>query len=86
MERNCPAGKQFGSDDVVFAVSEERSSGWLIYSGATSHMTPHKKDLLEYKGLETNVEVTIADGKKLIVKGFGTVKLTGLDEKGIRMV
>ena len=49
-------------------------------------MAPHRKDLFEYKSLETNVEVTIADGKKLIVKGAGTVKLTGLDGKGIRMV
>ena len=49
-------------------------------------MTPHRKDLFEYKILETNVEVTIADGKKLIVKGARTVKLTGLDGKGIRMV
>ena len=86
MKRNCPAGKQIGGDDAVFAVSEGRSSGWLIDSGATSHMTPHRKDLFEYKDLKTNVEVTIADGKKLIVKGAGTVKLTGLDGKDIRMV
>ena len=86
MKWNFPAGKQISGDDAVFAVSEERSSGWLIDSGAISHMTPHRNDLFEYPGLETNVEVTIADGIKLIVKGAGTVNLTGLDGKGIRMV
>uniref|UniRef100_A0AAV1UWD9 Uncharacterized protein n=1 Tax=Peronospora matthiolae TaxID=2874970 RepID=A0AAV1UWD9_9STRA len=48
-------------------------------------MTPHRKDLFEYKGLKTNVEVTIADGMMLIVKGAGTVEITDLDGKGIRM-
>ena len=38
-------------------------------------MTPHRKYLFEYKGLESNIEVTIVDGKKLLVKGSGTVKL-----------
>ena len=47
---------------------------------------PHRKDLFVYKGLKTNVEVTIADSKKLIFKKAGTVKLTGWDGKGIRMV
>ena len=39
MKRNCPGGKQIRGDDAVFAVSEGRSSGWLIDSGATFHMT-----------------------------------------------
>ena len=42
--------------------------------------------MFEYKGLETSIEVTIADGKKLLVKGSGSVKLTGLKGKSIRMV
>ena len=81
MKPNCLAGKQIGGDDAVFVVSEGRSSGRLINSGATSHMAPHRKDLFLYKGIETNVEVLIADGKKLIVIGGDTVKLTGLDKK-----
>ena len=35
MKRSCLAGKQIGGDDAVFAVSEGRSSGWLIDSVAT---------------------------------------------------
>lgn len=86
MKRNYPANKRSDNNDTVFAVGEEKSSGWLIDSEAIFHMTPHRKDLFDYKGLEASIEVTIADGKKLLVNGSGTVKLTGLDGKGIRMV
>ncbi|KAE9025730.1 hypothetical protein PR001_g12355 [Phytophthora rubi] len=59
---------------------------WLIDSGATAHMTPHRSDLLEYVALDTTMEVTIADGKKLSVAGRGTVRLLGLEQNRIKMV
>ncbi|KAG3120254.1 hypothetical protein PI124_g351 [Phytophthora idaei] len=77
MKRDCPAGNGNDKGDAVFAVGEERLAGWLIDSGATSHMTPHREGLFEYKDLDAGVEVTIADGKKSRVEGTGTVKLTG---------
>nr|CAI72292.1 putative polyprotein [Phytophthora infestans] len=86
MKRDCPAAKKSSQDDAVFAVGGERSAGWLIDSGATSHMTPHRNDLFGYEALDSGINVTIADGKKLRVAGTGTVKLTGLDGKRIRMV
>ena len=49
----------------MFSVGEEHLKGWLIDSGATSHMTPHRSDMFDYGTMDTNVEVTIADGKKL---------------------
>ncbi|KAE9084569.1 hypothetical protein PF010_g20777 [Phytophthora fragariae] len=79
MKRGCPVRMAEGDDDAVFAVGTERLDGWLIDSGATAHMTPHRSDLLEYEALETTMEVTIADGKKLTVACRGTVRLLGLD-------
>jgi hypothetical protein len=73
-------------EDTVFAVEKDRSPSWLIDSGATSHMTPHRDDLYEYVVVDTNIEVTIADGKKLRVAGTGSVRLKGIDGKRIRMV
>ncbi|KAE8909754.1 hypothetical protein PF005_g20754 [Phytophthora fragariae] len=49
-------------------------------------MTPHRSDLLEYEALNTTMDVTIADGKKLTVAGRGTVRLLGLDQNRIKMV
>ncbi|CEG46142.1 FOG: Transposon-encoded proteins with TYA, reverse transcriptase, integrase domains in various combinations [Plasmopara halstedii] len=83
---SCPASKRSDTDDTVFAVGEEKSSGWLVDSGATFHMTPQRKDLFDNKGLGTSIEAAITDEKNLLIKGAGTVKLTGLDGKGIRMV
>uniref|UniRef100_H3H572 Polyprotein n=2 Tax=Phytophthora ramorum TaxID=164328 RepID=H3H572_PHYRM len=87
MKRDCPdpnAGNN--DDDAVFAVGKSRSAAWLIDSGATAHMTPHRNDLFEYKDLDSDVEVTIADGKKIRVVGTGSVRLTGIDGTRIKMI
>uniref|UniRef100_A0AAV1VDZ4 Polyprotein n=1 Tax=Peronospora matthiolae TaxID=2874970 RepID=A0AAV1VDZ4_9STRA len=84
MKRDCQEGTTDG--DAVFVVSTERVNGWLIDSGATAHMTPHRSDLFEYENVNGGIEVTIADGKKLQVTGRGTVRLLGLDGKRIKMV
>ncbi|KAE9023480.1 hypothetical protein PR003_g13857 [Phytophthora rubi] len=86
MKRDCPVRNTGGDDDAVFAVGTECLDGWLIDSGASAHMTPHRSDLLEYEALDTTMEVTIADGKKLTVAGRGTVRLFGLDQNRIEMV
>ncbi|KAE8906867.1 hypothetical protein PF007_g22869 [Phytophthora fragariae] len=86
MKRDCPVRNAGGDDDAVFTVGTERLNGWLIDSGATAHMTSHRSDLLEYEALDTTMEVTIADGKKLTVAGRGTVRLHGLDQNRIKMV
>ncbi|GMF22453.1 unnamed protein product [Phytophthora lilii] len=40
MKHDCPDRNGDHDEEAVFAVSEERSTGWLIDSGATAHMTP----------------------------------------------
>jgi hypothetical protein len=86
MKRDYPVRNAGGDDDAVFAAGMERVDGWLIDSGATAHMTPHRSDLIEYEVLKAGIEVTIADGKKLTVAGRGTVRLLGMDRKRIKMV
>ena len=83
-KRDCP--KRSDGEGAVFAAGELRCEEWLIDSGATSHMTPHRSDLVEYKELKTGQKVSIADGKKLQVAEVGTVKLKGLDGLRIKMV
>ncbi|OWY92235.1 Integrase, catalytic core protein, partial [Phytophthora megakarya] len=87
MKRDCPVKVNGDSnDDSVFAIGEDRSAEWLIDSGATAHMTPHRDDLFEYSAMSKDMYVTIADGKKIRVAGTGSVRLTGIDAKSIRMV
>ncbi|KAE9194122.1 hypothetical protein PF004_g20804 [Phytophthora fragariae] len=64
-KRDCLDPNADNDDDAGFAVGKGWSTGWMIGSGATVHMTPHRNDLFEYKNLESNLEMTIADGKKI---------------------
>ena len=86
MKRNCRSQRGGNGNEAVFSVSEENLKGWLIDSGATSHMTPHRSDLFDYGTMDTNVEVTTADGKKLKVHGIETVTLSGLNNRRIKMM
>ena len=86
MKRDYQSQRGGNGNEAVFYVGEEHLKGWLIYSGATSHMTPPCSDLFDYGTMDTNVEVTIADGKKLKVHGRGTVRLSGLNNRRIKMM
>ncbi|OWZ01945.1 Integrase, catalytic core protein [Phytophthora megakarya] len=87
MKREYPEKANGGShEDSVFAVGEDRSAGWLVDSGATARMTPHRNDLYEYSAMSAGMNVTIVDGKKIRVTGTGSVRLNGIDGKSIRMV
>lgn len=86
LKRDCQKKNGFEVDDAVFAAGEQHCDDWLIDSGTTSHMTPHRSDLFDHGALDAGPEFTIADGKKLPVTGKGTVRLTGLDGLCIKMV
>ncbi|KAE9305471.1 hypothetical protein PF008_g21708 [Phytophthora fragariae] len=85
-KRDCLDPNADNDDDAGFAVGKGWSTGWMIGSGATVHMTPHRNDLFEYKNLESNLEMTIADGKKIRAVGMRPMYLTGIDGKHIKMV
>lgn len=85
-KRDCRKRNDDEEEGAVFAAGEIRREEWLIDSGATSHMTPHRSNLFEYKKLKTGQQVSIADGKKLQVAGMGTAKLNGLNNSRIKMV
>lgn len=86
MKRDCTIANNSNGDDAVFAAGDECKAGWLIDSGATLHMTPHRHDLFDYEGVTSGGEVTIADGKKLQLAGSGTVWLTNVDGRRIKMI
>ncbi|OWZ16270.1 Integrase, catalytic core protein [Phytophthora megakarya] len=82
--RDCPNKANGDADNTVFAVGEGWSSGWLIDSGETSHMTSHREDLFDDTENSTAIEATIADGKELHMAGTGSVCRTDIDGKRIR--
>ncbi|OWZ02292.1 polyprotein [Phytophthora megakarya] len=87
MKRECPEMANGRShEDSVFAVGEDRSAGWLIDSGVMVHIAPHRVALYEYSAMSAEMNVPIADGKKIRVARTGSVRLKGIDGKSIRMV
>ncbi|KAE9100190.1 hypothetical protein PF001_g24810 [Phytophthora fragariae] len=63
----CPNTNVSNNEDAVFAVRKSMSPGWPIDSGATAHMKPLRSDEFEYKILDSSIEVTVADCKKIRV-------------------
>nr|CCA17489.1 putative polyprotein [Albugo laibachii Nc14] len=51
--------------EVAFTVHDGGKQGWLLDSGASSHMTPTKEDFVEDRELKDPVEFRVADGAKL---------------------
>ncbi|KAK1938767.1 Retrovirus-related Pol polyprotein from transposon TNT 1-94 [Phytophthora citrophthora] len=70
MKRDCPDGTNGDTSedsvfnvivdgdtgkDSVFAAANVQSTGWLIDSGATAHMTPYREDMFEYQLVTTEI-------------------------------
>lgn len=62
-------------NDVTFMVCGSSSNGWLLDSGASSHMTPADDDFDKYERLTNEIEATIADGAHLKAIGKGEIVL-----------
>ena len=61
-----------------------KSDEWWIDSGASQHMTPDKKGMVEYKSFKSPVKVKLADNSTLYAYGKGSVALLAYD--GTRQV
>ena len=60
---------------VGYALSVGLSSGWIVDSGATSHMCNDKQLFTVYQSLKTSEKVTLGDGRCLEAVGYGAVTL-----------
>ncbi|KAJ0392280.1 hypothetical protein ATCC90586_011623 [Pythium insidiosum] len=61
-------------NETAFAAYNDQSQGWLLDSGASSHMTPSREDYVEYEKLVTPIIVKIADGASMKATGRGSVR------------
>ena len=48
---------------------------WLIDSGATCHMTPHRSAYIDFKKLDVAQKVSLGDGRTVQAIGKGAVKI-----------
>lgn len=75
-QQECPNKKPEGRDEVMFMANSAAPTGWLIDSGASSHMSPDMADFCEYERLVPTIDVTVADGAKVHAVGKGTIVLS----------
>jgi hypothetical protein len=71
------------SKEFTIMVKENSTvvKGWILDSGATSHMCKEKEIFMELQD-SSILSVTLADGKEVPVKGIGKLKLKTVDEYG----
>ncbi|KAI9920740.1 hypothetical protein PsorP6_001030 [Peronosclerospora sorghi] len=62
-------------DELAFTVSNQRSEGWLLDSGASIHMCPSKNEVAELEILKNTINITIANGSEVLAMGIGTVRV-----------
>lgn len=68
-------------NEFLFQISSKGNNGWIIDSGATSHVTNDKR-LLETLNTDKSSDVDMANGNKECVKGKGTCKVQMMNESG----
>ncbi|TMW55192.1 hypothetical protein Poli38472_013954 [Pythium oligandrum] len=70
-EAHCP---MVDGNEHVFSATCVPTSGWIMDSGATSHMTFDEGDFVSYKRFGHGTPVEMADGNKLSAVGSGAVR------------
>ena len=74
-QHECRAGNKNDGNELAFVVHDGYKEGWLMDSGASSHMTHVKEDFCEYNKLKEAVKVRIADGAAMEAIGIGSVRI-----------
>ncbi|KAI9906288.1 hypothetical protein PsorP6_016486 [Peronosclerospora sorghi] len=83
MEKDCSSRQAATHDEMLFMATEDHTSGCLLDSGASSHMTPFRADCISYRNISNPIAVTIADGACLNAVGVGDVKMVTIDGREI---
>ena len=62
------------SESINFSCYEmSEKVEWSLDSGCTDHITPRKRDFVQYRDLKQLHKAEIADGKYLTIEGSGTI-------------
>ena len=74
-----------GKPSAFTAGTHEFSDGkytWIVDSGASSHLTRYKEFLIEFKELESPLQITLGNGDKVSAYGTGTMPFTSYKYTG----
>nr|CCA26539.1 putative polyprotein [Albugo laibachii Nc14] len=80
---NLKHKKQY--NEQAFTVCEDMVEGWLLDSGASSHMCPFKEAFSEIRPLKKDTYISIANGSKISAQGIGIVPVILENKTPIRI-
>lgn len=69
----CTSRGKKDDNEITFMASDASTNGWLVNSGASSHMSPSRSDCVEFQPLCEVVMVTVANGTTVSATGIGEV-------------
>ncbi|CEG41686.1 polyprotein [Plasmopara halstedii] len=72
-------------DEQAFMGCERGSDGWLLDSGATSHMCPFQDEFDDIRPLDRPIVISVANGGKVLAAGIGTIRVILKNKKPIRI-
>ncbi|CEG43429.1 FOG: Transposon-encoded proteins with TYA, reverse transcriptase, integrase domains in various combinations [Plasmopara halstedii] len=64
----------------------DEKSDWFLASGASSHMSPERKDFHTYRELKESIGITIADGESLHTVGMDDIHMQCLQSRIVKIV
>lgn len=70
----CRSATKNDGNEMAFTATNGLKKGWLLDSGASSHMTPAEEDFFEYEKLREAIQVRVADGAVMNAIGRGSIR------------
>ncbi|DAZ98757.1 TPA: hypothetical protein N0F65_003813 [Lagenidium giganteum] len=83
---HCTKGDEQSDSEIAFRATQQHCDGWLLDSGASSHMTPELNDFSDYQVLQKPIEIVIADGATMKAVGKGTVRFRCKSDKPVTIM
>ena len=77
--------KRRSSKEQAFTVSEHYTDGWVLDSGASSHMCPIQDEFSDIRPLDMPIPISVANGGRIMAVGVGTIRVTLKNSKPIRI-
>nr|CCA24692.1 putative polyprotein [Albugo laibachii Nc14] len=88
MKKDCWKIRNGGKETMneqAFSSYESNTCGWILDSGASSHMSFKEDDFRNLKAITTPINILVANGAKLEAIGIGSVHMKISNDRNIRV-
>jgi hypothetical protein len=83
--KEAPQHQRSDSQEHAFTVGDANHDGWLLDSGASSHMNPHKDEFDSLRPLTPPTVISIANGSEVTAVAVGSIPIVLANGKSVRV-